>query len=598
MDIGRNAPCHCGSGKKYKKCCMKKETSIEVIRHEELDKIQGELMEFASVHFGRQIDVVIKEKMGTLDREEYKNVYGALLIWAVFSVSFANGKIIDAFVEKKRSETIRPSTISQLEMWKETVPTFSIIESVINDEWINVKDIFSEDIKKVKVEALSFEEGGMLLGYLLPYGDYYMYYLMGLGFEKQETAQNSGLTKQLFEESEFNHPEEFMIDHFPEMILQLLGEPEEEVTEEESKEEETSEELEWDDLNYHNTALKLEINLVKCELDEQTREQSILILHKYLHRVKPVMKKQEIFAAAMHYFIEKHMEKQGLTQKKLAEMYEVSVSSLSKAYREMKDELEAVLQTVSAPASQELYAERPASSDKEHAQELIFQAMESAPKERLKLAEEALEVYPYHPDAYNMLGEAERDPEKQLQLFKKGMEVGETDLGETYFKENKGSFWGLSETRPYMRAKFNYAMLEAAVGSLEKAAQQCAELLELNQNDNQGVRYTLFVMYMDLGKYNEAKKLLNDYDESHTIEGAYNQALIEYALNGMTATFKKLVKNAKNINPYVFDYLTGKQKLQAAISIDQQAAAQYVQEHYYVWVKHPELFQWVMEAGK
>lgn len=24
-DIGRNDPCHCGSGKKYKKCCFPKE---------------------------------------------------------------------------------------------------------------------------------------------------------------------------------------------------------------------------------------------------------------------------------------------------------------------------------------------------------------------------------------------------------------------------------------------------------------------------------------------------------------------------------------------------------------------------------------------
>lgn len=23
IDIGRNDPCHCGSGKKFKKCCMK-----------------------------------------------------------------------------------------------------------------------------------------------------------------------------------------------------------------------------------------------------------------------------------------------------------------------------------------------------------------------------------------------------------------------------------------------------------------------------------------------------------------------------------------------------------------------------------------------
>ncbi|MDQ0857193.1 cyclin family protein [Bacillus sp. V2I10] len=594
MDIGRNDPCHCGSGKKYKKCCMKKETSIEAIRHGELEKIQGELMEFASVNFGRQIDVVIKEKMGKLDREEFKNVYGALLIWAVFSVSFANGKIIDSFVEKKRSEKIRPSTMSQLEKWKETVPAFSVIESVISEEWITVKDIFSEDIKKVKVEALSFEEGGMLLGYLLPYGDYYMYYLMGLGFEAKETAQNSGLTKHLFEESEFNSPEEFMVDHFPEMILQLLGETEEEAAEE------LAEELVWDDLNYRNIALKVENNLLKAGIDEQIKEQSLILLHKYLHRVEPVVKKQEIFAAAMHYFIEKHMDKQGLTQKKLAEMYEVSVSSLSKVYREMKDGMEADLKAIqeTGSVSQAFSEERPASSNKEYAQELIVKAMESAPKERAELAKEALEVYPYHPDAYNILGEAEGDPNKQLQLFKKGMEAGETDLGETYFNEYKGMFWGLSETRPFMRAKFNYAMLEAAVGSLEMAAKQCAELLELNQKDNQGVRYTLFVMYMDLGEYNQAKKLLNQYDESQTAAGAYNQALIEYALNGMTANFKNLVEKAKNINPYVFDYLTGKKKLQEAQSEEKQNAAQYVQEHYYVWTKFPVLFQWVMESGK
>ena len=28
MKLERNAPCHCGSGKKYKKCCMAKSTQI------------------------------------------------------------------------------------------------------------------------------------------------------------------------------------------------------------------------------------------------------------------------------------------------------------------------------------------------------------------------------------------------------------------------------------------------------------------------------------------------------------------------------------------------------------------------------------------
>ena len=26
FDIGRNDPCHCGSGKKYKKCCLQKDS--------------------------------------------------------------------------------------------------------------------------------------------------------------------------------------------------------------------------------------------------------------------------------------------------------------------------------------------------------------------------------------------------------------------------------------------------------------------------------------------------------------------------------------------------------------------------------------------
>lgn len=35
LQLGRNAPCRCGSGKKYKKCCMAKD---EAAAHEALEK--------------------------------------------------------------------------------------------------------------------------------------------------------------------------------------------------------------------------------------------------------------------------------------------------------------------------------------------------------------------------------------------------------------------------------------------------------------------------------------------------------------------------------------------------------------------------------
>ncbi|MGG4491643.1 SEC-C metal-binding domain-containing protein [Metabacillus idriensis] len=589
MDIGRNDPCHCGSGKKYKKCCMKKETSLEAIRHEELEKLQVELMEFASANFARQMDDAVKEKMGKLDRDEHQNVYGALLMWAVFSVPFVHGRAIEAFVEKKEKEEVRPSTLSQLKQWAEAAPSFSVIESKMDDEWITVRDIFSNEEKKVKVAqgAASFEESGMLLGYLLPYGEYHTYYLMQLEFEKNQTAHNTELTLDLFRQSDFTDHEAFMGANYPEMIISMLTEPE---PDEETAEPEKA--LVWDDINYETAALILENNILRQGIYAEAGELAVETMHTYFHREKPSINKHEIYAAAMHYFVEKHIHKQGLTQKKLAEMYEVSASSLSKLYREIKGELEADLKTAGEKVSRQRIINR------DQAQELIFKAMESEPKKRVKLSKKALELYP-HPEAYNMLAEAEHDIEKQLFLYKKGMEAGETDLGSDYFKQNKGMFWELAETRPYMRSKFNYAVLEAAVGHLDIAVKQCEDLIKLNQNDNQGVRYTLFIMYMDLGMYKQAEKLLKKFDESHMASGAYNRVLLEYAVNGTTSKLKQLAEKAKKVNPFVFDFLTGKEKLPAPpVSYgmgDKNEAVQYVYENEYIWSKHPELMKWAKE---
>ncbi|OHR74204.1 hypothetical protein HMPREF3291_04255 [Bacillus sp. HMSC76G11] len=589
MNIGRNDPCHCGSGKKYKKCCMKKETSLEAIRHEDLEKLQVELMEFASANFSRQMDDAVKEKMGKLNRDEHQNVYGALLVWAVFSVPFVHGRVIEAFVEKKQKEEVRPSTLSQLKQWAEAAPSFSVIESIMDDEWFTVRDLFSNEEKKVKVAqgAASFEEGGLLLGYLLPYGEYHSYYLMQLEFEKNQTAHNTELTLDLFRQSEFTDNKAFMGDHYPEMIISMLTDPEPE-----EKIAESEKELDWDDINYETAALMLENNILKQGIYAKAGELAVELAHAYFHREMPSINKPAAYAAAMHYFVEKHIHKQGLTQKKLAEMYEVSASSLSKLYREMKDELEADMKT----AHEKVKSRR--AVNRELAQELIFEAMESEPKKRLKLAEKALDLYP-HPDAYNMLAEAEHDLEKQLYLFKKGMEAGEADLGSDFFKQNKGMFWGLTETRPYMRSKFNYAVLEAAVGHLDIAVKQCEDLIKLNENDNQGVRYTLFIMYMDLGMYKQAEKLLKKYNESHIASGAYNRVLLEYAINGATSKLKQQAEKAKKVNPFVFDFLTGKVELPAPPDSygigDQNEAVQYVYENEYIWSKHPKLIKWAKE---
>ncbi|WP_411333980.1 SEC-C metal-binding domain-containing protein [Metabacillus indicus] len=599
MDIGRNDACHCGSGKKYKKCCMNKVTSIEAIRHADLEKMQGELMQFASSVYSREMDKAVREKMRKFNIGEDQQIYGSLLVWAVFSVKVGNGTILEAFIEKKRRENVRPVTMTQLERWAGAVPTFSVIEHVTDDESYTVKDLFTDETKQVRVDegTHSFKSGAMLLGYLLPFGDYYTYFMMQLEFEEAQTEFNKKLTLKLFEESAFDDIGAFMADQFPEMLISMLTEPVEEEPKVEEEPQVEEAELAWDEPLYENAALKMQRNLLQAHVPVETAEKAFALMHKYLYSVKPTIKKEVIYSAGMHYFVEKHMYKQGMTQKKIAELYEVSTSSLSKVYKDIKEMLEADLAEDSIAVSGKGDLKKYTDADRARAQELIYEAMESSPQQRVKLAKQAMEIYPFHPDAFNMLGDAKSDPAKQLELYKQGMEAGEADLGKEIFKEDKGMFWGMIETRPYMRSKFNYAILQAAMGNLTEAIKQCEELLELNEMDSQGVRYTLFVMYMDAGEHKKAKALLEKFEETDFAAGAYNMLLVEFALKGMTPAVERLAQKAKNVNPVIYDVLAGKRKLPKEPEEfgQEYEAVEYFMEYGFVWSNHPELVEWMSE---
>lgn len=112
-----------------------------------------------------------------------------------------------------------------------------------------------------------------------------------------------------------------------------------------------------------------------------------------------------------------------------------------------------------------------------------------------------------------------------------------------------------------MRAKLNYAISLAEIGDNNGAIQQYTELLELNPNDNQGVRYLLLEAYLEDGQYKKAKSLMEQYDGESTAHFNYNRVLLEYMTSGPTKNATNLLKEAKNQNPHVIDYLTGKKKI-------------------------------------
>src|SRR5712671_1778797 len=87
------------------------------------------------------------------------------------------------------------------------------------------------------------------------------------------------------------------------------------------------------------------------------------------------------------------------------------------------------------------------------AQDLIYQAWEIPnPKRRMALASKALAISPDCADAYVLLAKAANSPADTLELYRKGLAAGERAIGKQSFEDNVGLFWGILETRPYMRA--------------------------------------------------------------------------------------------------------------------------------------------------
>ena len=79
------------------------------------------------------------------------------------------------------------------------------------------------------------------------------------------------------------------------------------------------------------------------------------------------------------------------------------------------------------------------------------------------------------------------------------MAAGERALGAQAFEEDVGHFWGLLETRPYMRARAGLAASLWTAGDEVEAVEHYQDMLRLNPGDNQGHRYVLLGCLLQMG---------------------------------------------------------------------------------------------------
>jgi tetratricopeptide (TPR) repeat protein len=107
-----------------------------------------------------------------------------------------------------------------------------------------------------------------------------------------------------------------------------------------------------------------------------------------------------------------------------------------------------------------------------------------------------------------------------------------------------------------MRALEGLAQTLWTTGRREDAVAHYREMLRLNPNDNQGVRYVLTPKLLELGRFDEFEKLTGQYDEDSTF-WLYSKSLAIFRKGGDTPASRKLLSQAIKQNHHVPPYLTG-----------------------------------------
>lgn len=240
-------------------------------------------------------------------------------------------------------------------------------------------------------------------------------------------------------------------------------------------------------------------------------------------------------------------------------------------------------------------------NDKERAQDLVYDAMEASTwGRRLRLVRHALELDLENVDALLMVAEAsELKGGERIEVLRGIVATGAKRLGEKAFKELMPHFWGFIETRPYMRARERLASALREAGRLEEAAAEYAEMLTLNENDNQGVRYELLSVLLAQGRLTDARALIERHkdDCEWNIVFAWGRVL-ERLISKDEVGAAKALAVARKQNAHMEAYLKGNRRVPKNLPGSyspgsKEEALCYVEMLLPAWKAHPEPLAWL-----
>lgn len=236
------------------------------------------------------------------------------------------------------------------------------------------------------------------------------------------------------------------------------------------------------------------------------------------------------------------------------------------------------------------------------AQMLVYDAWEeNTAAKRRALAKKALKLSPLCADAWSILAElAPMGSDEEIDLCRRAFQAGKDALGPGGFKNAAGHFWGLLETRPYMRARAALAQALWERGERDEAIAHLKALLRLNPGDNQGNRYVLAGWLATASRNEELGKLLRKHRHDGAPFFVWTAVLQSFRLDGGGEATRKLMERAMAGNPYVPQclnpYFAPRKRAPDYYTVGEISEAQiYARDFGEAWKATPDALRWVWE---
>ncbi|MCM3356503.1 SEC-C metal-binding domain-containing protein [Psychrobacillus sp. MER TA 171] len=536
MTIGRNDPCPCGSGKKYKKCHGAKDVvSIDKVVEGELRQI----LESYYAEYPQQKDMFeLNMTMNTWDSRlrgiwEKNQIELLALDYYLLIKKEEQWK---NYLEKQMKKSSRASVTEVLKEWTSPIILIGKVTKV-KEETILVQDMVSGTVHEMeKFQSLDIN---------------LMSYIVGIVFSDHRKGSNGisiatgFLIMPEMLDGEMKRIKEFAKkskldsrDFLKENLLECF-------------------ELLQEDVPEISPAHQEILEILEEFLDENDLSDEMLmpLLQEYLIACSPNPRKKEAVAAGAVRFANEYLsfDTYDWTNKEIAETFDVSPSTVKKYF----EEIEEFYLNMGNEIVEELDGSQPMGNfrfevgtyprlseyrnwellmhmdsveieSEEEMQRLVSQFMNKPyePKNNSEKAQlNAYEGYfaeteqlrnnywkiaelsdPNNPDVLLHNAELAKNEKTAREFYKKAIKEA--------YKQFDSSFdvaWGYVPNRPYLRALFAYGVWEFELGNFDAALDQFLQVMELNPNDKQGARYLLVSTMLHLGSPEEAEAVLALY---------------------------------------------------------------------------------------